>query len=61
MRNAVASGNAVALEVDWSATLRVPVGSLAAGDTMRASFGVFLEYRDGKICAQRNYDCFEPF
>ena len=61
VRSAVASGDTVALEVDWSAVLRVPVGSLAAGDTMRASLGIFLGYRDGRICSQRNYDCFEPF
>lgn len=61
VRSATASGDTVALEVDWSATLRVPVGTLAAGDTMRASLGIFLGYRDGKICSQRNYDCFEPF
>lgn len=58
---AVAQGDVVALEVAWSAVLRVPIGTLAAGDTMRASFGVFLTFRDGRICSQRNYDCFEPF
>jgi hypothetical protein len=26
----------------------------------RASFAVFLECHDGKIAAQRNYDCFDP-
>lgn len=61
VRSAIASGDTVAMEIDWSATLRVSVGTLAAGDTMRASFGVFLTFRDGKICSQRNYDCFEPF
>jgi ketosteroid isomerase-like protein len=61
VRNAVANGDEVALEVDWSATLAVPVGSLPAGGTMRASLGVFLTFRDGRIISQRNYDCFEPF
>jgi ketosteroid isomerase-like protein len=61
IRNAVASGDTVALEVEWTATLRVPVGTLPAGGQMRAHFGVFLELRDGRIAAQRNYDCFEPF
>ena len=58
---ALASGNFVALEVRWTGTLAVPVGSLPAGVEMRARFAVFLEFRDGKIVAQRNYDCFEPF
>jgi hypothetical protein len=24
-------------------------------------FAVFLEFRDGRIARQRNYDCFEPW
>jgi len=28
---------------------------------MRARFAVFLDFRDGKITRQRNYDCFEPW
>jgi ketosteroid isomerase-like protein len=61
IRTAIASGDTVALEVEWTATLKVPVGALSAGGQMRAHFGVFLELRDGRIAAQRNYDCFEPF
>jgi ketosteroid isomerase-like protein len=58
---AVEQGDTVALEAAWSATLAVPLGKLAAGDTMRAHLAMFLTWRDGKIVAQRNYDCFEPF
>ncbi|RKH33309.1 nuclear transport factor 2 family protein [Corallococcus praedator] len=61
VRSALCDGERVALEVDWSATLAVPVGSLPAGGTMRASLGVFLTFRDGRIATQHNYDCFEPF
>ncbi|MFO0616474.1 MAG: nuclear transport factor 2 family protein [Polyangiaceae bacterium] len=61
VRGVVASGDTVALEVAWSATLRVPVGALGAGDSMRARFAVFLDFRGGKIHRQRNYDCFDPF
>jgi ketosteroid isomerase-like protein len=57
----VADGDQVALEVEWDGTPAVPVGQLPAGGEMRARFAVFLEYRDGKIVAQRNYDCFEPW
>ena len=60
IRNAVASGDRVALEVLWSGTLAIELGSLPAGGVMRAHFGVFLNFRDGRIVAQRNYDCFEP-
>lgn len=58
--HAVANGDELALEVEWVGTVAVPIGQLPAGGTMRARFAVFLEYRDGKIAAQRNYDCFEP-
>jgi ketosteroid isomerase-like protein len=57
----VADGDEVAVEARWSATLNVAFGSLAAGQTMRAYLAIFLTWRDGKIIAQRNYDCFEPF
>jgi ketosteroid isomerase-like protein len=59
--NAIASGDTVALEVQWTGTLAVPLGSLPVGGAMRARFAVFLQLRDGKIAAQRNYDCFEPW
>jgi len=61
IRNAVEQGNTVALEVLWTGTLAIPFGSLAVGDKMRAHFAVFIELRDGKIVAQRNYDCFDPW
>jgi ketosteroid isomerase-like protein len=59
--DALESGDTVALEVQWTGTLAVPVGTLPAGGEMRARFAVFIELRDGKIVRQRNYDCFEPF
>lgn len=51
----------MALEVLWTGTLAVPFGSIPAGGTMSAHFAVFLDFRDGKIVAQRNYDCFDPW
>lgn len=57
----IAEGDEVAVEAIWTATLNVAVGSLAAGQTMRAYLAMFFTWRDGKIVAQRNYDCFEPF
>ena len=61
VRTAIASGDTVMLEVTWTGTLARPVATLSAGDTMRAHFAVVLEFRDGRIARQRNYDCFEPF
>jgi len=59
--SAIASGTAVAMQLDWTAELAVPVGTLAPGDTMRAHVAIFMEFRDGRICHQRDYGCYEPF
>jgi ketosteroid isomerase-like protein len=59
--NEVVNGNTVALEVLWTGTLSIPFGTLAAGSQMRCHSAMFLDFRDGKIVAQRNYDCFEPW
>jgi ketosteroid isomerase-like protein len=59
--NSIVEGDNVALEVFWSGYLAVPVDTLPADSEMRAHFSVWLEFRDGKICKQRNYDCFDPW
>ncbi len=61
IQNELANGNFVVFEMHWIGTLAIPIGSLAIGDNMRAHFAVFIELRDGKIVAQRNYDCFDPW
>lgn len=61
IRSAVATGDRVILEVLWVGTLAIPFGSIPIGGDMRAHCAMFLEFRDGKIAAQRNYDCFEPW
>ena len=58
---AYAVGDTVILEVLWVGALAVPIGQLQPGQEMRAYFAMFLEFRDGRIRRQRNYDCFEPF
>jgi ketosteroid isomerase-like protein len=57
----MASGDRVALEVIWTGTLAISMGSIPVGGTMRARFAVFLDFDGGKISAQRIYDCFDPF
>jgi ketosteroid isomerase-like protein len=59
--NVVVNANTVALEVLWSGTLAIPFGTLAVGSQTRCHSAMFLEFRDSKIVAQRNYDCFEPW
>jgi ketosteroid isomerase-like protein len=59
--NAVTVGDAIAVEASWEGTLAVRVGAIPAGTTMKARFAQFFELRNGRIRAQRNYDCFEPW
>jgi ketosteroid isomerase-like protein len=61
VHSALAEGSIVAVEATWNGVLAVPFGTLAAGATMKAHFAIFFELRAGRICAQRNYDCFEPW
>ena len=61
IRNAIEAGDWVALEVTWRAALKVPIGTLPSGGEMKANFGVFMQFRDGRIVRQHNYDCFDPF
>lgn len=56
----IANRDCVALEVEWVGTLAVPFGSLPTSQR-KAFFLVFLEFREGKIVRQRNYDCFEAW
>lgn len=58
---AIARGDRVAVEAEWTGTLAVPAAGLPAGGTMRAHFAMFFECAEGKIHRQRNYDCFEPW
>lgn len=57
----VVDGERAAVEFLWSGTLVIPLGTLAAGAVMRGRFASFLEFRDGRVIAQRSYDCFEPW
>jgi ketosteroid isomerase-like protein len=59
VQSSVAQGDWLALEVLWTAELRQKAPGLPAA--MKARFAVFIQFRDGKIAAQRNYDCFEPW
>jgi ketosteroid isomerase-like protein len=54
-------GHRAAVEFAWSGTLAVPVGTLTAGTVMRGRFASFLEFQDGRILAQRSYDCFDSW
>ena len=59
--NVFADGSTVVVEAEWSGTLAVSIGDLESGTVMRARFAQFLELQDGRITAQRSYDCFYPW
>jgi ketosteroid isomerase-like protein len=57
-----ADGDTVVVESEWSGTLAIPLGDATpAGSVMKARFAQFFVIDDGKIIAQRNYDCFYPW
>lgn len=57
----VSDGDRVCAETEWVGVLAIQIGSLKAGDQMKANFGVFFELRDEKIIKQNNYDCIHPW
>lgn len=57
--NLIAAGDRVAVEFLWSGKLAIALGTLPAGHEMRGHFATFLEFREGKIVRQTNYDCLE--
>jgi ketosteroid isomerase-like protein len=61
VKNALASGSEVAMEVEWTGRFNIGFASTPAGQPIRARLGLFLTFRAGKILSQRNYDCYEPF
>ena len=54
-------GDRVILEYTWTGYPRAPVGDVRPGEPVRARICQVIEYEDGLIIRQRNYDCFEPF
>lgn len=61
IRSIIADGDRVAMEVEWSGRLALPLPGLPAGEEVRAHLAIFLLFRGDRIAAQRNYDCFEPW
>jgi ketosteroid isomerase-like protein len=55
------NGDDLAVELEWTGELAVPVLNLPAGSKMKAFVAMFLTFRGGKIASQRNYDCYPPF
>jgi ketosteroid isomerase-like protein len=61
VKQIIESGDEVAVELEWTGVLAIPMMNLPAGSVMKAFVAMFLTFRDGKIASQRNYDCYPPF
>jgi hypothetical protein len=59
--NAIAAGDWVTLEIVWTGTLAIPFGAMAPGDELKAYIATILQFQDGLIVTQHQYDCYEPF
>jgi ketosteroid isomerase-like protein len=60
VQRVVEAGDEMAVELEWTGIPAVPVMDLPAGSEMNAFVAMFLTFREGKIAAQRNYDCYPP-
>lgn len=61
IQNAFASGDWVTIELIWTGTLAIPLGTMPVGYEMKAHIATILQFKDGMIITQHQYDCYEPF
>ena len=59
--NAFSSGEWVTLEIIWTGVLAIPLGNTPAGTELKAYIATILQFQDGLIITQHQYDCYEPF
>ena len=59
--NSFAAGDWVTLEMVWTGTLAIPLGAMVPGDELKAFIATILQFKDGMIITQHQYDCYEPF
>lgn len=58
IRRTTCEGGRVAVEVDWSATVRMDLRYWDRGETIRARTSSVFEVCDGLIVSQDSYDCY---
>src|SRR6516165_4056762 len=61
VQRVIENGDEIAVELEWTGVLAIPVMNLPAGHEIKAYVAMFLTFREGKIVSQRNYDCYPPF
>lgn len=57
----IENGDRVAVEAKWQATMAIDAPPFKKGQNLRAFFCITLDFQDGRIIRQQNYDCFEEF
>jgi hypothetical protein len=60
IKNAFAAGDWVTLEIVWTGTLAIPLAGMAAGAELKAYIATLLQFHEGQIITQHQYDCYEP-
>ncbi|MCW3462552.1 nuclear transport factor 2 family protein [Chitinophaga nivalis] len=60
VQKALQTGQTLVVEARWTGEIRVDAGRFRRGQIMKAFICTIIEFRDGKIYRQRNYDCYEP-
>ncbi|HVJ18298.1 MAG TPA: nuclear transport factor 2 family protein [Polyangiaceae bacterium] len=61
VRSTLAAGRSVALELEWHGVMAKDLGPFREGQELHAAIALFLEFENGRIKRQRNYDCYYPF
>lgn len=61
VKNAFAAGDWVTIEMVWTGILAAPLGAMPVGYEMKAYIATILEFKNGLIVTQHQYDCYEPF
>jgi ketosteroid isomerase-like protein len=60
LRQAIASGDTVALEIGWQGKVIKALGPFPAGAVLSAQLAIFISFENGKIVSQTDYPCYDP-
>jgi len=55
------AGDKLVAEGTWTGTMAIDAGHLVKGQELKAYLCIVIDFKDGKIYRQRNYDCYLPF
>lgn len=57
----IETGDKLIIECIWTGTMAIDAGHLKQGQQLKAYICMIVEFKNGKIISQRNYDCYAPF